>query len=211
MRIKKIKNAKEKIESSKYLILNPQEYKNKWNSFFGNDNKIRIEIGCGKGKFITELAKNNPDVNYIGIEMFDSVLLRAIEKQEELILPNLVFIRINALYLTDVFYKEIDLIYLNFSDPWPKNRHHKRRLTSEQFLQVYDKIFKSAANIIQKTDNEELFIYSLESLSSHGYSLHNITFDLANSEYFKNNIQTEYETRFINMNKKIFKLEAYRK
>lgn len=211
MRIKKIKNAKEKIESSKYLILNPQEYKNKWNSFFGNDNKIRIEIGCGKGKFITELAKNNPDVNYIGIEMFDSVLLRAIEKQEELILPNLVFIRINALYLTDVFDKEIDLIYLNFSDPWPKNRHHKRRLTSEQFLQVYDKIFKSAANIIQKTDNEELFIYSLESLSSHGYSLHNITFDLANSEYFKNNIQTEYETRFINMNKKIFKLEAYRK
>lgn len=211
MRIKKIKNAKEKIESSKYLILNPQEYKNKWNSFFGNDNKIHIEIGCGKGKFITELAKNNPDINYIGIEMFDSVLLRAIEKQEELSLPNLVFIRINALYLTDVFDKEIDLIYLNFSDPWPKNRHHKRRLTSEQFLQVYDKIFKSDFNIIQKTDNEELFIYSLESLSSHGYSLHNITFDLANSTYSKNNIQTEYETRFINMNKKIFKLEAYRK
>lgn len=211
MRIKKIKNAKEKIESSKYLILNPQEYKNKWNSFFGNDNKIRIEIGCGKGKFITELAKNNPNINYIGIEMFDSVLLRAIEKQEELSLPNLVFIRINALYLTDVFGKEIDLIYLNFSDPWPKNRHHKRRLTSEQFLQVYDKIFKSDFNIIQKTDNEELFIYSLESLSSHGYSLCNITFDLANSTYSKNNIQTEYETRFINMNKKIFKLEAYRK
>lgn len=208
MRIKKIKNAKEKIESSKYLILNPEKYKGKWNEYFGNNSDIKIEIGCGKGQFIVQLAKENPDTNYIGIEMFDSVLLRAIEKQEELNLPNLIFVRINALYLNDIFDSEIDSIYLNFSDPWPKNRHHKRRLTSEQFLRVYDKIFKKSANIIQKTDNEELFIYSIESLSQHGYSLYNITFDLHNSKYIKGNVQTEYETRFINMNKKIFKLEA---
>lgn len=208
MRIKKIKNAKEKIESSKYLILNPEKYKGKWNEYFGNNSDIKIEIGCGKGQFIVQLAKENPDTNYIGIEMFDSVLLRAIEKQEELNLPNLIFVRINALYLNDIFDNEIDSIYLNFSDPWPKNRHHKRRLTSEQFLRVYDKIFKKSANIIQKTDNEELFIYSIESLSQHGYSLYNITFDLHNSKYIKGNVQTEYETRFINMNKKIFKLEA---
>lgn len=210
MRIKKIKNAKEKIESSKYLILNPENYKGNWNRYFNNDNKIRIEIGCGKGNFITELAKQNPNINYIGIEMFDSVLLRAIEKQEEYKLSNLVFVRINALYLNDIFDKEIDLIYLNFSDPWPKNRHHKRRLTSEKFLNVYDKIFTSNPNIIQKTDNEELFIYSIESLSNYGYKLKNITFDLHNSIYSKENIETEYEKRFVSQNKRIFKLEAYK-
>ena len=210
MRIKKIKNAKEKIESSKYLILDPENYKGNWNRYFNNDNKIRIEIGCGKGNFITELAKQNPNINYIGIEMFDSVLLRAIENQEEYKLSNLVFVRINALYLNDIFDKEIDLIYLNFSDPWPKNRHHKRRLTSEKFLNVYDKIFTSNPNIAQKTDNEELFIYSIESLSNYGYKLKNITFDLHNSIYSKENIETEYEKRFVSQNKRIFKLEAYK-
>ncbi len=211
MRIKKIKYAKEKIEASSYLVLDAENYKGNWSSVFKNNNKIRIEIGCGKGNFITEMARLNPDTNFIGIEMFDSVLLRAIEKQEELKLPNLRFVRINALYLSDIFDKEIDTIYLNFSDPWPKKRHYKRRLTSEQFLDVYDRIFSSDCKIVQKTDNEELFIYSIETLSSHGYKLSNITFDLHNSKFNDNNIQTEYEMKFSLLNKKIFKLEAYKK
>ena len=211
MRIKKIKYAKEKIEASNYLILDAQNYKDNWSGVFKNNNKIRIEIGCGKGNFITEMARLNPDINFIGIEMFDSVLLRAIEKQEELKLPNLRFVRINALYLSDIFGKEIDTIYLNFSDPWPKKRHHKRRLTSAQFLEVYDKVFISDCKIVQKTDNEELFIYSIESLSHYGYKLSNITFDLHNSKFNDDNIQTEYEMKFSLLNKKIFKLEAYKK
>ena len=211
MRIKNIKNAKEIIESSKYLILNPGDYKGKWKSFFKNDNKICIEIGCGKGKFITENALKNKNINYIGIEMFDSVLLRAIEKQEELKLDNLVFIRTNALYLNDIFDNEIDTIYLNFSDPWPKTRHHKRRLTSSIFLKVYDGIFSDECKIIQKTDNSDLFIYSIESLSEYGYIIRNVTFDLHNSIYLKDNIETEYETKFVNANKQIYKLEAYKK
>lgn len=210
MRIKKIKNAKEIIESSKYLIKDPSNYKGKWNEYFKNNNKISIEIGCGKGKFITENAVKNKNINYIGIEMFDSVLLRAIQKQEELKLDNLVFVRINAEYLCDIFDKEIDTIYLNFSDPWPKTRHHKRRLTSQKFLEIYDKIFAHECNIIQKTDNEELFQFSIETLSQYGYGLSKITFDLHNSKYKEDNIETEYETKFLKQHKNIFKLEAHK-
>ena len=142
MRLKNIKGASEKILLGKYFINNPNEYKGKWHELFKNNNPIYIEIGMGKGNFIIKNALTNPDINYIGIEMYDSVILRAVEKTNELELNNLYLIRMDARLIEEVFDKEIDLIYLNFSDPWPKDRHAKRRLTSPRFLARYDKIFK---------------------------------------------------------------------
>lgn len=206
MRLKNIKGASEKILKGKYFINNPSEYKGKWNKLFNNNNPIYIEIGMGKGKFIIKNAIENPNINYIGIEMYDSVILRAVEKTNDLELNNLYLIRMDARLINDIFNKEIDLIYLNFSDPWPKEKHAKRRLTSPIFLERYDSIFKNSKHIIMKTDNKDLFNYSVESLKEYGYNINDISYDLHKD---KNNIiTTEYEDKFTNMGIKINYLDA---
>ncbi len=206
MRLRNVKGAKEKILSSRYNIDNPFDNINNWNKVFNNNNPIYIEIGMGKGKFIIENAINNPNINYIGIEKFDSVIVRAIEKVEELDIPNLKFIRMDATRIDEVFNKEIDKIYLNFSDPWPKDRHAKRRLTSPIFLEKYDKVFKNDNIIEMKTDNIDLFNYSVDSLKGYGYNIEYITNDLHKENV--DNIMTEYEERFSKLNIKINKLIA---
>lgn len=222
MRLRNVKGARERIEDSTFAVNEDSEStlmerKGKWNTYFGNDNPIHIEIGMGKGKFIMELAKQNPDINYIGIEKFSSVLIRAIELREALeaetgnAFPNLFLIRMDAENLEKIFDKdEISRIYLNFSDPWPKDRHAKRRLTSDRFLARYNNVLIPDGRIFFKTDNRDLFDYSLESVEASGWKLDKVTFDLHNSEYVEGNIMTEYETRFYNEGKPICRLEAYR-
>ena len=209
MRLKNIKGASEKIQKGKYFINYPKEYIGKWNHLFNNNNPIYIEIGMGKGNFIIKNAINNPNINYIGIEKYDSVILRAIEKSNELELNNLYLIRMDARLIEDIFDKEIDLIYLNFSDPWPKERHTKRRLTSREFLLRYDQIFKKEKKIIMKTDNIELFNFSVESLKNYGYNIDYLTNDLHKDK--DNIITTEYEDKFTNIGIKINYLEASKK
>lgn len=186
--------------------------KGHWHELFDNDNPIHIEIGMGKGQFIMELARRNPDINYIGIEKYSSVLVRALEKRElEPEMTNLYFIRMDAEYITDVFdTNEVDRIYLNFSDPWPKDRHAKRRLTSTHFLGLYDQLLAPEGRVIFKTDNRGLFDFSLEQVPEAGWILENYTYDLHNSEYNKGNIMTEYETKFSAMGTPINRLVAYR-
>lgn len=208
MRLKYNKNAKGILEESKYVIKNPEQNKGKWNKVFNNSNPIEIEIGCGKGDFLIENALTYKDKNFIGIEMYDTVLMHAVNKIDKEI-PNLRFIRMDARLIDEIFDKEIDLIYLNFSDPWPKTRNAKRRLTHERFLVCYDKIFKGKKVIYMKTDNTKLFEFSIESLSKYGYKLKNISLDLVNSN-IENNIMTEYEKKFTLKGIKINRLEAYK-
>lgn len=197
MRLRKLKNTDEIISNSQYIINNPFEYKGKWKKVFNNSNPIHIEIGMGKGKFILLNAINNPNINYIGIEKYDVAISRAIKKIDEYKLSNLKLIRIDALELNKVFDKEIDVLYLNFSDPWPKDRHEKRRLTEEHFLKIYDEIFKDDKTIIQKTDNRKLFEYSVYSLVKYGYKIDYINLDLHKDE--NNEITTEYEEKFMKL------------
>ena len=206
MRLKKVKGANEIIEKGVYYVENPYQYKGSWNKCFGNNNPIYVEIGMGKGDFIIENAKRYKNINFIGIEKFDSVIVRAIQKSNELELDNLKIVRIDANKLNEIFDKEIDTIYLNFSDPWPKDRHAKRRLTSEVFLDIYDKIFVSRNRIVMKTDNINLFDYSLETLTNHGYEILYKNNDL--NCLSEDNVMTEYEKRFYNFGVKINKLEA---
>ena len=220
MRLRNVKGARERIQASDFTLNEDSEtllyeHKGKWNEIFGNDNPIHIEIGMGKGQFITELARRNPDVNYIGIEKFSSVLIRAIERLEAAPdyeqLTNLFFIRMDAENIEKVFEKdEIKRIYLNFSDPWPKERHAKRRLTSTRFLSRYHNVLVPDGRIMFKTDNRELFDFSLEQIEEAKWTLDKVTFDLHNSEYNEGNIMTEYETRFSAEGKPICRLEAYR-
>ena len=196
LRLRNVKNKKELIEKSKYIIKNEKEYKGRWSEVFNNSYKIYIEIGSGKGDFLIENAKTYKDINFIGIEKYDSVIARFAEKLIDTDIPNLKLIRMDAKEIDEVFDKEIDKIYLNFSDPWPKKRHSKRRLTSTCFLEKYDKIFKSTKEIEMKTDNISLFEFSLETLSNYGYVLKKVSLDLANSDVL-NNIMTEYEKKFV--------------
>ena len=209
MRLKNVKGANEIIVKGKYYVDNPMEHKGSWNKYFNNDNPIYIEIGMGKGDFIIENAKRYPNINFIGIEKYDSVIVRAIQKSDELELNNLKIVRIDARKLEEVFLNEVDLIYLNFSDPWPKDRHAKRRLTSSNFLSIYDKIFRDNKIIVMKTDNIKLFDYSLESLTEYGYEITYKTNDLDCLD--DSNIMTEYERKFFNKGIKINKLEAIKK
>ena len=181
MRLRNVRGSREAIADSEFTINDFKEYKGKWREIFGNDNPIRIEIGMGKGKFITEMAMNNPDINYIGIEKYSSVLIRAVEKRRELEIDNLFFIRMDAVEIEDAFEKgEIDRIYLNFSDPWPKDRHAKRRLTSRQFFERYDKILKDDGIIEFKTDNKDLFDFSLEEVKETKLKQRSFSFYLSN-------------------------------
>ena len=204
MRQRNVKNKKEIIENSKYFIENPKEYIGNWNKVFQNDNPIYIEIGMGKGQFIIENAIKYPDINFIGIEKFDSILALALKKIPEK-LTNLKMIRLDALNIEEVFQDEIDKIYLNFSDPWPKKRHEKRRLTSNVFLEKYDKVFKKDKIIEMKTDNKDLFCYSIKSFNNYGYYIDFLTFDLAKCEEV-DNIMTEYEEKFTKLNNPIYKI-----
>lgn len=207
MRLRNVTGSREMIAANEFVIHNPEEKKGSWREVFGNDNPIHIEVGMGKGRFLTELAQLNPNINYIGIEKYSSVLIRAVEKREQIDLSNLFFIRMDAEDINDVFAEgEIDQIYLNFSDPWPKDRHAKRRLTSHQFLNRYDQFLKKDGVIIFKTDNKALFDFSLEEVPVAGWKLENYTYDLHHSEYNEGNVMTEYEEKFSSMGNPICRL-----
>ena len=208
MRLRNVKNADIIINNSKYVINDPEKYKGKYNELFKNDNPINLEIGMGKGDFIINMAKKFPNINFIGIEKYESVMVRAVEKLENIELSNLKFIRFDAINIDNIFDKEINLIYLNFSDPWPKKRHAKRRLTSINFLKLYDNIFKNNSHIILKTDNILLFASSIESLSDYGYKFKKVSLDLSNEDI--DNVVTEYENKFMKLGMKINYLDAYK-
>lgn len=212
MRLRHIPGSEQQIAESPYVIGNPEEKKAHWADVFGNENPVHIEVGMGKGKFLMELARMHPDINYVGIERYSTVLLKAIRKQEALKLPNLFFLREDAGTLADIFGPgEVAKIYLNFSDPWPKDRHAKRRLTSPRFMAVYDRILKPEGIVEFKTDNQELFAYSLQSVPEAGWNVDWHTFDLHHSEYGEGNVMTEYEAKFSAQGKPICKLTASRK
>ena len=211
MRLRNVRGAREALQESDFTVNEPSEYRGKWLELFENNNPLHIEIGTGKGRFLMTLAEQNPDINYVGIEKFSSVLIRAIEKQRELALPNLYFIRMDAENIEEVFAEgEVDRIYLNFSDPWPKDRHAKRRLTSKQFFARYDKILDKNGRVEFKTDNRDLFDFSVESVKEAGWNLSVVTYDLHNSDMNEGNIMTEYEIKFSEMGNPIHKLIANR-
>ena len=205
MRLRNLKNKEEIIDSSTYLIKGPEDYLGQWSKLFLNDKPIHLEIGMGKGDFIYNMALKYPHINFIGIEKYTNIIARALKKYPRK-LDNLYIINCDAKNLNTVFKEEIDTIYLNFSDPWPKKRQEKRRLTSPYFLDIYDKIFKDRKRIVMKTDNRELFSYSLVSLSQHGYILKDVSLDLQNKDI--DNVLSEYEKKFVAQNILINYLEA---
>ena len=207
MRLRNITGSREMIAASDYVIHEPQQYRGNWTEIFGNDNPVRIEIGMGKGRFIMDLARMNPDINYVGIEKYSSVLLRGIQKMEAEPLPNLYFIRMEAEDITQVFGREeVDRIYLNFSDPWPKDRHAKRRLPSREFLHRYDEILRRDGVIEFKTDNHDLFRFALDELEPAGWHLNQVTEDLHHDEeMMRGNVMTEYEEKFSSLGNPIYK------
>ncbi len=200
MRMRSPKYKDEVINNCTFLI-NREEDLN-----FPNNNPLHIEIGMGKGNFILNMALNNPDINFIGIEKYSSVASIAIKKIQEYDLPNLKIIISDIMNLEELLKNKVDVIYLNFSDPWPKKRHEKRRLTSPLFLELYTKLFKSDNIIIQKTDNDDLFNYSLDSLKEYGYEIREISYDLHSTSI--PNIMTEYEEKFSKVGIKIKYLKA---
>ena len=206
MRPRRVKNSMEIINNSKYYIEPNEANKGKYKELFENNNPIRLEIGMGKGDFIVGMAKEYPDINFIGVEVQEAVIVKAIKKLDKENLPNVKVMMVNAEKLDEVFDHEIDTIHLNFSDPWPKTRHAKRRLTSPKFLDIYDKLFIGKPHIIQKTDNILLFAYSIEELVKHGYIFNKVSLDLENEAI--PNIQTEYERKFILKGEKINYLDA---
>lgn len=207
MRLRNVPGAREVIAKSPLVVHEPEKIKGNWNKIFKNDHPLQIEIGMGKGKFLYEMAKKNPDINYVGIEKYSSVLLRALQRMEEDPVPNLLFIRMDAENIEQVFAgEEVDRIYLNFSDPWPKDRHAKRRLTSREFLKRYDQFLKKDGKVEFKTDNRDLFEFSLEELPYAGYEALKITYDLHHDgEMAPGNIMTEYEERFSSIGNPICK------
>ena len=216
MRLRNIPGADDVIKSHPVAIKNVKENKGKWNTLFQNDNPIHIEIGMGKGQFILNLAKKNPNINYVGIERYSSVLLRALEKfdtEEFCELENVRFICMDAMELPEVFeFGEVAKIYLNFSDPWPKARHARRRLTSTQFFSQYDKVLAREGVVEFKTDNRPLFEFSLEQVDEAGWKLLGKTFDLHHDANMnEGNVMTEYEEKFSSMGNPIHKLIATRK
>ena len=202
MRLRNVKGSQEKILENPYTIqtdgTDGADYQGLWaKEHFHNDHPIHIEVGMGKGKFILEMAKQNPMINYIGIEKYSSVLVRALEKREELLTGNLLFLRMDAEDIDQYFApEEVAKIYLNFSDPWPKDRHAKRRLTSRQFLERYEHILVKGGLLQFKTDNRPLFDFSLEQIEQAGWSLEECSFDLHENGPAPDNVMTEYEEKF---------------
>ena len=221
MRLRNIPYAKDVLAASSDVIKNEALYRGKWSKeVFGNNHPLHIEIGMGKGQFLTKLAMRNPNINYVGIERYSSVLLRAVEKldalrtEENIELPNIHFVCMDAADIAEVFApEEVDRIYLNFSDPWPKSRHARRRLTSGEYFERYDKVLVSGGRVEFKTDNRGLFDFSVETLQeSKIWKMTECTYDLHNDEVMNvGNIMTEYEEKFSSMNNPICKLIAMRK
>lgn len=207
MRIRKKKNCAARMDAcSDVWIREAEKAKGLWHGIFNNNNPIHLEIGCGKGKFISEMARNNPDINFIAMDLFEDVVVMAMEKSTDI--SNVKFFVGNAAELDKYFeFGEIERIYLNFSDPWKKRKQAKRRLTHKNFLDVYKKVLKNGDLICFKTDNRDLFEFSLNSFAAENYKLSNITFDLHNSD-FEGNVMTEYETKFSEMGMPIYRLEA---
>ena len=213
MRLRNIRGSKDVIASCPFVVQEPESCRGRWAEIFGNENPIHIEVGMGKGRFLMDMARLHPERNFIGIEMYDSVLLRALQKREELEeagekFSNLVFIRVDARLLPEIFEKdEVDGIYLNFSDPWPKARHAKRRLTSREFLKRYEQVLKKEGTVEFKTDNRGLFEFSLEEVKESDWNLEVCTFDLHHDEELvKGNVMTEYEEKFSSMGNPICKM-----
>ncbi|MBR6527453.1 MAG: tRNA (guanosine(46)-N7)-methyltransferase TrmB [Lachnospiraceae bacterium] len=212
MRLRNIPRADETVSASPFVINEPVELRGRWNELFGNDNPIRIEVGMGKGRFLRDLAALNPDVNYVGIERYTSVLLRAVERVEQEEPTNFYFMCEDAAILPELFAPgEVDRIYLNFSDPWPKKGHAKRRLTSTRFLEVYDKILKADGVVEFKTDNQDLFTFSLESAEEGGWEILGYTRDLHHDPMCEGNVMTEYEEKFSSQGNPICKMVICRK
>lgn len=211
MRLRNVRGSKEALDASEYVLKNPEHYKGRWQEVFGNQHPLSIEIGMGKGKFITTLAKQNPNINYVGIEKFSSVLVRGLDKQKELALPNLFLLREDAENLPEFFGKnEVNRIYLNFSDPWPKDRHAKRRLTSKEYFRRYEQVLEKDGEVEFKTDNRILFDFSLEEARLAGWNVVAYTFDLHHSEMADGNVMTEYEEKFSAKGNPIYKMVVKR-
>ena len=208
MRMRKKKNLDVRLaRCAPVMVDDPRAWRGRWRELFGNNHPIRLEIGCGKGRFILETARRNPDVNFVAIEREEGALIMATEKAMDAALPNLRFLSFDAAALGEIFAPgEVSLIYLNFSDPWPPNRQRKRRLTWRAFLAVYDQILSDDGAIFFKTDNQRLFEWSLGELCQFGWLLQNISLDLHNSDY--DNIMTEYEEKFSAQGYRIYRLEA---
>lgn len=199
------------MESDPFVIQDPRRYAGHWRDFFGNDYPLHIEIGMGKGQFLHRLAELHPDINYLGIEKFSSVLVRALEKRTALDQDNLYFLRMDAEDITEIFASgEVQRIYLNFSDPWPKDRHAKRRLTSTRFLARYNKILAPEGILQFKTDNTDLFRFSLEQLEEAGWTTDEVNFHLHENGPAPDNVMTEYEEKFWKLGNPIHKLVAHR-
>lgn len=217
MRLRNITGSRELIAESSIVFQDDEAKKQRgsWKEAFVNNNPIQIEIGMGKGRFIMDMAKAHPNINYIGIEKYSSVLLRAVQKMdlESEVLSNVRLIRMDAEEITQVFEEnEIDKIYLNFSDPWPKDRHARRRLASKEFLARYDKILKKDGCVEFKTDNKDLFDFAVEELKPAGWKAEKLTYDLHNNiEMMQGNIMTEYEEKFSSMGNPIYKYVIGRK
>ena len=214
MRLRNIPRADDTLQAHFTVIKNPKEFRGNWTSVFGNDRPIRIEIGMGKGRYLLNMAKTYPNINFIGIERYSSVLLRAVEKfdtEEFSDLPNIRFVCMDARELPEVFAEsEVDRIYLNFSDPWPPNRQRKRRLTWRAYLEVYDEILRQQGDLCFKTDNQRFFEWSLQEICQFGWLIQNISLDLHNSD-FEGNVMTEYEEKFSAEGYRIYRLEARRR
>ena len=214
MRLRNITGSREAIAASACVVQEEVQQKcpGTWKDIFGNGNPVHIEIGMGKGKFIHTMAKEHPGINYVGIEKYSSVLLRAVQKTEQEALPNLRFLRMDAENITAVFAPgEVDRIYLNFSDPWPKDRHAKRRLPSREFLARYDIILKSGGRLEFKTDNRELFDFALRELEPAGWKAETVTYDLhGDPVLMEKNVMTEYEEKFSALGNPICKYIIYR-
>jgi len=204
----KIKEADKIIGKSPYLVSIPSKYKNKWSDYFGNKNPIHLELGMGRGDFIINMAKTYPKINFIGLEINDSQMVKAVQRLRNVDLPNLKLINMDARELDNVFGKEIDTIYLTFSEPWPKKIDEKKRFTHFSYLKLYDKIFKKHKHIILKTDNKGLFAYSLETLSQYWYTFEKVSMDLHHDERQIFNIMTDFEKKYFEEKRPIYYVDA---
>jgi len=208
MKYVKVKNANNIVKHSSYVINEPYKYKGMWKQVFNNNNPIYLELGMGRGEFIINMAKENPNINFIGLEIDESQMVPAINKLTSLNLTNIKLICIDAMEIDKIFAKEIDTIYLTFSEPWPKKQDVKKRFTSEVYLRLYDKIFKKNKHIILKTDNKILFQYSLETLSNYWYVFKTVSLDLHNDERNIPNIMTDFERNYQKEKRPIYYIDA---
>ncbi len=210
MRLRRIAGAQEKLESHEgIMILKPEEHKGKWRELFGNDNPVHVEIGMGKGQFVHGMAEQHPDINFVGIEVFESVMVRALERFIAVPRENVRLLKVNAMLLTEYFsLGEVSRIYLNFSDPWPKFRHGKRRLTHENFLKLYEEVLDNDGDLWFKSDNRSLFEFSLVSLNQYGMVFDDVCLDLHKDEP-DHNIRTEYEINWSSKGYPIYRIECH--